>query len=100
MTLVRLVAPEVMRLVGLTDEQAEKVAAAIVAACGASAATVLPLAARLDQLARLLRAGVETGAATAFPCADCGAESIGFVGGGGRPVRHFCRDHEPDDVES
>jgi ABC-type cobalamin transport system permease subunit len=59
--LVRLVAPEVMRLVGLTDEQAEKVAAAIVAACGASATTVLPLAARLDQLARLLRAGVEPG---------------------------------------
>jgi hypothetical protein len=58
--LVRMIAPSVMGLVGLTDEQAEQVAGAIVAACGgeSAAATVLPLADRLDQLARLLRAGV------------------------------------------
>ena len=55
---VRLVAPEVMRLIGLTDAQTEKVAAAIVEACDAAAAKVLPLAARLDALARLLRAGL------------------------------------------
>jgi hypothetical protein len=56
--LVRLVAPEVMRLIGLTDAQTEQVADAIATACARSAATVLPLADRLDQLARLLRAAV------------------------------------------
>jgi hypothetical protein len=53
-----LVTPEVMRLIGLTDEQTAQVADAIATACGRSAAAVLPLADRLDQLARLLRAGV------------------------------------------
>jgi hypothetical protein len=56
--LVRVVAPEVMRLIGLTDEQTAQVAEAIATACGRSAATVLPLADRLDQLARLLRADI------------------------------------------
>lgn len=56
--LVRMVVPEVMRLIGLSDAQTAQVADALVEACGKSAATVLPLADRLDQLARLLRSGV------------------------------------------